>query len=126
MSDKENKVNDLSEKVWDALNEVDYDPLHPQFKYFDDPVKDKIIDFSRWMLDGCNDKNNRGIKIDEKRLVEIIDSTVNKLQNEDVKCAAITLSLGNIGDLQIQLNVTRNEPDIIDVKSVNSFKCIEE
>lgn len=44
------KAGELANKIWELLNEVDYDPLHPQLKYFDDPIKDEIIEFSKKLL----------------------------------------------------------------------------
>lgn len=46
------KVHTLAVKIWDALNEVDYDPLHPSFDSFDDPVRDKVIAYAEDILRG--------------------------------------------------------------------------
>lgn len=42
----QDKIMVLANKIWDALNEVDYDPMHPNFEHLDDPIKDKIIEFA--------------------------------------------------------------------------------
>lgn len=48
----DDKVMVLAEKMWDALNEVDYDPMHPRFSEFDDKVKEKVIGYAKEMLAG--------------------------------------------------------------------------
>lgn len=40
------KINKLAQKIWDSINEVDYDPMNPNFEFLDDPVKDKIVEFA--------------------------------------------------------------------------------
>lgn len=42
----EEKVMQLAEKIWDSINEVNPDPMHPNFNHFEDPVKDEIVAFS--------------------------------------------------------------------------------
>ncbi len=40
----------LAEIIWDGLNEVDYDPMHPKFKHFEDKIKDDILAFAATLL----------------------------------------------------------------------------
>ena len=37
------EINAMAKGMWDALNEIDYDPMHPQWEHFDDPIKDAFI-----------------------------------------------------------------------------------
>ena len=46
------KIGQLSHKIWDAINEVDYDPMHPAFDSFEDPVKDEIVKFATDVISG--------------------------------------------------------------------------
>lgn len=46
------KIDQLSNKIWDAINQVDYDPLHPAFNSFEDPVKDEIVKFATEVING--------------------------------------------------------------------------
>ncbi len=44
MSDKDNsKVELLAAKFWEALNEVECDPMHPKFENLDDPIKEGFL-----------------------------------------------------------------------------------
>ena len=45
-------VGILAAKIWDAINEVDYDPMHPSFEHLDDPVKDELLKYSAFILNG--------------------------------------------------------------------------
>ena len=40
------KIEKLASKIWDAINEVFPDPMHPQFESFIDPAKDEVISFA--------------------------------------------------------------------------------
>lgn len=54
------EIYTLAEKMWNALNEVNFDPMHPKFSDFKDPVKDKIIEYATDMILGfpsCNEPN---------------------------------------------------------------------
>lgn len=42
----------LASKIWVAINEVDYDPMHPDFEHFDDEVKDELLKYSAFILNG--------------------------------------------------------------------------
>lgn len=44
------KIILLSEKIWESINEIDYDPMNPSFKYLDDPIKDKIIEHASMII----------------------------------------------------------------------------
>lgn len=46
------KVEQLSHKIWDVINEVGYDPMHPAFDSFEDPVKDEIVEFATEVING--------------------------------------------------------------------------
>lgn len=48
------KYKILAENIWEALNKVDYDPMHPQLAHFDDQVKSEIEEFAKYMLEGFN------------------------------------------------------------------------
>ncbi len=55
-TEREKLIDELSEKIWDAVNEVDYDPMHPEFKHFKDPIKDEIIKFATRLICGQEEK----------------------------------------------------------------------
>jgi len=38
------EINALAEAMWDKLNEINYDPMHPCWDTFDDEIKDKFIE----------------------------------------------------------------------------------
>lgn len=42
----------LASKIWDAMNEVDCDPMHPNFEHFNDEVKDELLRYSAFILNG--------------------------------------------------------------------------
>lgn len=42
----------LASKIWGAINEVDPDPMHPNFEHFDDEVKDELLRYSAFILNG--------------------------------------------------------------------------
>lgn len=46
----QDKIMVLANKIWEALNEVDYDPMHPNFEHLDDQIKDKIITFASELI----------------------------------------------------------------------------
>ncbi len=48
------KIEKLASKIWDAINEVDPDPMHPNFESFIDPVKDEVIAFATRAILGFN------------------------------------------------------------------------
>lgn len=43
-------VNKLASKLWDAFNELDPDPMHPNFENFDDPIKDHYIAAASYLV----------------------------------------------------------------------------
>lgn len=43
---RKDDIYKLSEKIWDAMSEVDYDPMHPKFDQIQDPTKDKVIEYA--------------------------------------------------------------------------------
>ena len=47
---RDDKVQALAESIWDKANQLDYDPLHPLFIHFDDPIKDEIIALSEKLI----------------------------------------------------------------------------
>lgn len=40
-------INELAKSMWDRLNELSFDPMHPQWDHFDDPIKDKFIEAAK-------------------------------------------------------------------------------
>lgn len=42
----------LAEKFWDVINEVDYDPMHPSFHSFQDPIKEELLKYAEYVLSG--------------------------------------------------------------------------
>lgn len=44
------KIEKLASKLWDAANEVDPDPMHPQWDSFVDPIKDKYITAASYLV----------------------------------------------------------------------------
>lgn len=40
----ENNIERLAEMLWDAYNQFDYDPMHPSWSSFEDPIKDSFRD----------------------------------------------------------------------------------
>lgn len=54
------KINQLAAKIWESVNEIDPDPSHPNFDYFDDPIKYDYIQAASFILlvneKVCNEK----------------------------------------------------------------------
>ena len=72
------KVKSLAEFIWSKANELDYDPIHPLFSNFEDPLKDEILALSEKLIsktsepcEGCNTSPQEcvGVK-DCKRLAK--------------------------------------------------------
>lgn len=47
------KIHQLAGLIWDALNQIDPDPMHPQFEHFEDPIKDVVIGAAVALLTAC-------------------------------------------------------------------------
>lgn len=39
----EKEISAMAKGMWNSLNEVDFDPMHPQWESFEDPIKDLFI-----------------------------------------------------------------------------------
>lgn len=39
----------LAEEFWNSANKVNYDPTHPNWNHFDDPIKDKYIEVATYI-----------------------------------------------------------------------------
>ena len=46
----ESRVNKLAECLWNAQNEAEYDPMHPLWEHFDDPIKDEYVAAASYLL----------------------------------------------------------------------------
>ena len=55
---KDEQINALAKKIWEALGEIDPDPMHPEFESFNDPVKDQVIAYATDMINGFASVNN--------------------------------------------------------------------
>ena len=55
---KDEQINALAKKIWEALGEIDPDPMHPVFESFNDPVKDQVVAYATDMINGFSSLNN--------------------------------------------------------------------
>lgn len=58
ISPKDEQIKALAKKIWEALSEIDPDPMHPEFESFNDPVKDQVIAYATDMINGFSSLNN--------------------------------------------------------------------
>lgn len=50
MSEKDTEIELLAELIWDSVNQVDYDPMHPQWSGFIDSIKEKYRNAAAFLI----------------------------------------------------------------------------